>query len=157
MILLYIVSCLDSCFSIISSMASFIAAMRKLKSSGVSVVFNLVMGAFDFFREEGSEGKPFLFFMISTSYHGLCSTSSKSSPLPSFSSVMDVILADLLSASWISSSFFVCFFFFVLLGLGVFCASSELSMLDTSTGSARIRRSAEHSLVISSRYSYVIL
>jgi hypothetical protein len=78
-------------------MDSFIATMRKLKSSGVSVVFILVMGAFDFFWEEG--GEPFPFFMISTSSPGLCSTSSKSSPLPPCSVVMDVVLTDLLSTS----------------------------------------------------------
>jgi hypothetical protein len=123
-------------------MASFIAAMRKLKSSGVSVVFSLVMGDFDFFREEGSGGEPFLLFMISASSAGLCSTSSKSSPLPPCSSVMDAVLTDLLSTSWISSSFFVFFVFFVLLGPGVFCGASRLSMSDTSVGSAGIRRSA---------------
>jgi hypothetical protein len=116
-------------------MASFIATMRKLKSSRVSMVFNLVTGAFDLFWEEGSGGEPFLFFMISTSSLGVCLTSSKYSPLPPFSSVMDAILTDLLSTSWISSSFFVYFFFFVLLGPGVFCAASGLSMSNTSAGS----------------------
>jgi hypothetical protein len=156
-ILLYIVSCLASYFSIISSMDSFIAAMRKLKSSGVSVVFILVTGDFDFFREEGSGGEPFLLFMMSTLSPGLCSTSAKSSPLPPCSGVTDVVLTNLLSTSWISSSFFVFFVFFILLGPDVFYIASALSMSDTSTRSARIRRYVDHSLVISSRSSSVIL
>jgi hypothetical protein len=121
------------------------------------VVFSLVTGAFDFFREEGFRGEPFLFFIISTSSLGLCSTSSKSSPLPPCFGVMDVVLTDLLSTSWISSSFFVCFVFFVLLGPGVFYAASGLSMSEISAGSTKIRRSANHSLVISSRSSSVSL
>jgi hypothetical protein len=80
-------------------MASFIAAMRKMKSSRVSMVFILVMGSFDFFKEECSGGEPFLLFMISTSSPGLCSTSSKSSPLPPCSGLVDAVLIDLLSTS----------------------------------------------------------
>jgi hypothetical protein len=105
-------------------MALFIAVMRKLKSSRVSVVFSLVTSAFDFFWEEVSGGELFLFFMISTSLPGLCLTSSKSYPLAPCSGVTNAVLIDLLSTSWIYSSFFVCFVFFVLLGPGVFCATS---------------------------------
>jgi hypothetical protein len=57
-ILLYISSCLASCFSAISSEASFRAAMMKLKSSEVRMVCILVIGDFDLFREEGFGGKP---------------------------------------------------------------------------------------------------
>jgi hypothetical protein len=138
-------------------MASFIVMRRKLKSFGVSVIFSLVMGAFYFFWEEDSRGEPFLFFMISTSSSGCCSTSSKSSPLPPCSSVTDAVLTYLLSTSWISSSFFVYFVFFVLLGPCLFCAASRLSMLDTSVGYMGIRRFTDHSLVISSMSSSVNL
>jgi hypothetical protein len=63
------------------------------------VVYSLVTSAFDFFWEEGSEGEPFLFFMISTLSSGLCLTSSKSPPSPPWSGVMEFILTDRISIS----------------------------------------------------------
>jgi hypothetical protein len=80
-------------------MASSIVARTKLKSSGVSVVCILVMVAFDFFREGDFGGDHFLFFITSTSSSSLCSTCSRSSPLPPLSGVMEVVLTDLLSTS----------------------------------------------------------
>jgi hypothetical protein len=153
-ILLYIASCLASYFFVISSIALFIVVRRKLKSSGVSVVFILVTRVLGFFREEGFRGETFLFFDESSSSSGLCSTSSS---LPSCSGEMDAVLTDLLSISYISSSFFIFVVFFILLGPGVSCAASGLLMSDNSVGSTETRSFFDHSLVISSRYSSFIL
>jgi hypothetical protein len=54
----------------ISSEASFRAAMMNLKSSVVITVFILVTVALDFFQEEGLWGETFLLFVGSTSSVG---------------------------------------------------------------------------------------
>jgi hypothetical protein len=130
------------------SASSFIVARRKLKSSGVSVVFILVIWVLGFFRKEGFRGETFLFFDKSSLSSSLYSTYSS---LPSFSGVMDAVLIDLLSISYISSSFFIFLVFFILLGPGVYCVASRLSMSDNYARSTETRRSVDHSLVISSR------
>jgi hypothetical protein len=127
--------------------------MNKFKSSEVRTVYILVMVAFDFFQEEGFKGEPFLFFRGSTSspYFYSTSLSFKYSPSPPCSGDMEAVFTDVLSNSLTSS------FFFILLGPGVSCAVYGLSMLDISARSARIKRSSNHSLVISSKSSFASL
>jgi hypothetical protein len=140
-------------FSAISSEASFRDAMRKLKLSEVRTICILVMESFDFFQEEGFGGKPFLLFKGSTSSPCFCLTSFSSNSLPSppFFGDMEAVFTDALSNPWTSSVFFV------LLGLCVSCAVYGMSMLDISVGLVGIRRSIDHSLVISSRSSSINL
>jgi hypothetical protein len=97
----YISSLFASCFSVISSESSCRDAMRKLKSSEVRTISILVMVAFDFFREEGFRGKPFIFFRGSTSSPLFCSNylSFNSSPSPPFSGDMEAVFMDALSNS----------------------------------------------------------
>jgi hypothetical protein len=149
----YISSFFSSYFSAISNEASCRATMRKSKSSEVRKVCILVMVAFDFFHEEGFRGEPFLFFRGSTSSPCFCSNyfSSNSWPSPPCSGDMEVVFMDALSNSGTSSVLFV------LLGLGVSYAVYRLSMSDISAGSAGIRRSADQSLVISSKSSSISL
>jgi hypothetical protein len=132
---------------------SCMVSMRNLKSSKVRTVCILVMVAFDFFWEEGFRGKPLLFFRGSTSSPCFCSTSfsSKSSPSPPFFGDMKEVFTDVLSNSWTSSVFFV------LLGSGVSCVVSRLSVSDISLGFAGMRRFTDQSFLISSKSSSVIL
>jgi hypothetical protein len=134
----------------ISSEASFRAAMMKSKSSVVSTIFILVTVAFDFFWEEGFEGEPFLFFRGSTSSLGgvtsprFCSSpfpfSSYTSSSPPHSGDIEAIFPKALIKYW---NYLV---FCVLLGSGVSCSLCVvygLSRSDISTGSAGRRRSAD--------------
>jgi hypothetical protein len=156
---LYISSCLGSCFSDISSEALFRAAMMKLKSSKVRMVCILVIGDFDLFQEEGFGGETFLFFEGSSSSLGsvtspfLCFSFVPyiSLPSPPFSGDMESVFTEALLKYCTSS------IFFFLLGPGVSYATYGMSMSDISAGSARIRRSVDHSLVISSKSSSVSL
>jgi hypothetical protein len=152
-ILSYIASFLASYVYAISNEALFKASMRKSKSLEVRKTYILVMEAFNFFQEECFGGKPFLFFRGSTLSPFFCSTSlsSNSSPSPPYSGDMEAVFMDALSNPWTSSVFFI------LLGPGVSCAVYGLSMSDISAGLAGIRRSMNHSLVISSRSSSVSL
>jgi hypothetical protein len=149
----YISSLFSSCFYAISNESSCRDAMRNLKSSEVRTIYILVMVAFDFFREEGFRGKPFLFFRGSTSYPFFYSTylSFNSSPSTPCSGDMEAVFTDALSNSWTSSVFFV------LLISGVSYAIFGLSMFDISAESTGIRRSNNQSLVISSKSSSISL
>jgi hypothetical protein len=79
----------------------------KSKSSGVRIVYNLVIVAFKFFWEEGFGGETFLFFDGSSSSLGgvtlpfFCSAfvPSISSPSPPYSGEMEVFFTDVLSKS----------------------------------------------------------
>jgi hypothetical protein len=93
----------------------------KSKSSGVRIVCNLVIVAFDFFREEGFGGETFLFFKGSSSSLGSVTSPfffsayvpSISLPSPPLFGEMKVVFMDVLSKSQTSSVFFI------LLGPGV--------------------------------------
>jgi hypothetical protein len=132
--------------------------MMKSKSSEVRTVYILVMVAFDFFWKEGFRGEPFLFFEWSSSSLGgvtflglyLASTSSP----PPRSGDVEVVFPEVFLKFWTSSVFFC------LLVSSVFCSlwlSSGLSISDISAGLTGIRRSSDHSLVISSRSSSISL
>jgi hypothetical protein len=152
-------SCLASCFYAISSEASFSATMMKLKSYEVRVLSNLVLVAFTFFWDGGFSGETFLLFEGSSSSLGgvtspfFCSTfaPSISPPYHPCSAKMEEVFMDALSKSWTSS------ILFIFLGLGVSCVAYELSKSDISARSAGMRRSADQSLVISSKSSSIIL
>jgi hypothetical protein len=115
--------------------------------------------ALDFFREEGFGGVIFIFMEgYSSSLGGVdsplfCSTSvpPSSSPSPPYAGEIEVVFVDVLGTSSTSSSFLV------LLGPCVSNIASGLSSSDLSMGSATIRKSVEHSLVISSKSSLVSL
>jgi hypothetical protein len=145
--MLYISSCLASCFSMISYEVSFRASMMKSKSSVVSIVCILVTVALDFLWEEGFRGENFLFFKGSVSSIGgvtspyLCSASfpfiSSTSSSPPQSGDTEAVLPKEFLKSWTSSVFFL------LMGPGVscsLCVVSGLSGSDISIGSAGIRR-----------------
>jgi hypothetical protein len=138
-----------------SSETSFSAAIKKSNSSGVRVVLSVVQVALDFIQEEGFGGVIFIFMEGSSSSLGgvtlllLCSTSvpPSLSPSPPCTGYIEVVFVDMLGTSSTSSSFLV------LLGPGVSGIASELSSSDMSAGSTVRRRSADHSLVISSKSS----
>jgi hypothetical protein len=147
----------------ISFEASLTAATMKSKSSNMRVVRILVTGVLGFFLEEDFRGETFLLFDESSSSLGggtsafYCLVSIPYLSSPSLSGVMEVVLTDRLSTFWTSSILFIIFSFFVLLGQGVSYTILGLSMLEISAESVEIRRSANHSLVISSRSSSVSL
>jgi hypothetical protein len=147
----------------ISFEASLTIVTMKSKSSNVRAFRILVTRVLGFFLEENFRGETFLFFDESSLSLGggtstfCCLVSVPSSSSPYSSGVMKAVLTDKLSTSWTSSVFFVVFAFFVLLGPSVSYAITGLLMSDIYAGSAETRRSTDHSLVISSRSSSVIL
>jgi hypothetical protein len=119
----------------------------------------LVLVAFIFFLEEGFRGETFLLFDGSSSSLGgvtspfpySTSVPSISPPSPPLSGDIEGVCAEMIWTSWDSS------FFLVFLYPGVSCMTSGLSTSKSSTGSAGMRRFAEHFLVISSKSSFVNL
>jgi hypothetical protein len=162
----YISSFLASCFSTISNEDSFRDAMMKSKSSIVSTTFILVVVVLNFFWEESFGGETFLFFRGSTSSLGsVTSPCFYSSPLPFISSTLssppqsgdtEEVFLEALLKSWTSSVFFLQLVPGVFYSLWVASGLSS-SGSDMSTGLANIRRYEDHSLVISSRSSSMIL